>query len=335
MVDVKEGDNLTSRKDLSRATIIAYGTAACDHANVHWGTKFSIKAKPHHQLPPESLDPFITAILDQRGVWHKEVKKPEPLSSEILEVLYDQKLQNGLLAKEAAIFDWTALGCCTGSRISEYGQTKVKKGHQWNTIPISPDIAEEWRGKPIAFIAEDFQFFTADGIRLSDAEVIFSSDKAEYLWVRFRFDKGKANFRWRKFRRIKNHFLDPVSAGLSIRKRALYLRLDADMPLGAYAGKRKAVLFIKDSDMNKAFQAACEIAHPDEQHYLRIRIKHLTSHSIRVTAAVALDIAGVDFDSIKFRLRWDSDAVKEYVRDAIRKVNVMTLKSLQGAYEPN
>jgi hypothetical protein len=79
-------------------------------------------------------------------------------------------------------------------------------------------------------------------------------------------------------------------------------------------------------------QRACKIAHPDPSHYLQIHINRLMSHSLRVTAAVALNNAGVSLDDIAFCLRWNSDAVKLYIRDCYRMINNLTCKALAGAY---
>ena len=72
-------------------------------------------------------------------------------------------------------------------------------------------------------------------------------------------------------------------------------------------------------------------AHPDPKHYLRIHIKRLVSHSNRVTAAVALYNAGVKIEDIAFRLRWNSDAVRFYLRDCFRTVGELTERVVNGA----
>jgi hypothetical protein len=79
-------------------------------------------------------------------------------------------------------------------------------------------------------------------------------------------------------------------------------------------------------------QRACTIAHPDAGHYLRIHIGRLMSHSLCVTAAVALNNAGVGLTDIAFCLRWNSDAIKLYIRDCYRTIDDLTCKALTGAY---
>ena len=58
----------------------------------------------------------------------------------------------------------------------------------------------------------------------------------------------------------------------------------------------------------------------------------MMSHSLPVTAAVALNNAGVSLDDIAFRLRWNSEAVKLYIRDCYRTIGDLTCKALAGAY---
>ena len=76
-------------------------------------------------------------------------------------------------------------------------------------------------------------------------------------------------------------------------------------------------------------------AHPEPNHYLRKNIRGLTSHSLRVTAAVALYNAGVSIDEIAFRLRWHSEAVKLYLRDHYAHIGDLTKKVIVGAYISN
>ena len=57
-----------------------------------------------------------------------------------------------------AVYDWIRLGFFTGSRISKYGQYKIPKGKRFAIIPGTND-AGLWKGRPIAFIVTDIEFF--------------------------------------------------------------------------------------------------------------------------------------------------------------------------------
>ena len=50
-------------------------------------------------------------------------------------------------------------------------------------------------------------------------------------------------------------------------------------------------------------------------------------------AAVALSNAGLTEDAIAFRLRWNSDAVRLYLRECFQQIGDITMKAIQGAYE--
>jgi len=89
---------------------------------------------------------------------------------------------------------------------------------------------------------------------------------------------------------------------------------------------------VKGPDMEYGIRDACVHAYPDPKHYLRVNIKRLMSHSIRIFACVALQASGLQLDEICYRLRWDSEAVKAYLRDCQCTVDAMTVSAFQGAY---
>lgn len=67
--------------------------------------------------------------------------------------------------------------------------------------------------------------------------------------------------------------------------------------------------------------------------FLQTRIPLLTSHSLRVTAAVLLTNAGIQLeDIIQFHLRWYSDAVKEHIRDCPRTMRWLSEKAFDRAF---
>ena len=75
------------------------------------------------------------------------------------------------LSKEYACYDWTRLGLFTGSRIGEYGQSKIPMGVRYAAVPLTqyPGI---WAGTSIAFIESDFTFYDAQpGVSSSGGNV--------------------------------------------------------------------------------------------------------------------------------------------------------------------
>jgi hypothetical protein len=105
-----------------------------------------------------------------------------------------------------------------------------------------------------------------------------------------------------------------------------------DLPLGAFLNTKGQHCTIHGKHMEHTIRASCEKAYPNPNHYLRINIKRLLSHSIRIFACVALQNIGVKLDDITYRLRWNSDAVNFYIRDCYRLIDDLTGKALLGAY---
>jgi hypothetical protein len=70
----------------------------------------------------------------------------------------------------------------------------------------------------------------------------------------------------------------------------------------------------------------------DPNHYMHRNAHRVVGHSLRVTACVALHNAGVSLDDITFHLRWNSDAVKAYIRDCAHTVDELTGHVISRAY---
>ena len=238
-----------------------------------------------------------------------------------------------ILRKEAAVLDWTGLGLHTGSRIGEYGQSKPRKGEPFATVPHTAD-AGEWAGTPLAFIREDFEFYDKLQVRHHYRDCLRNPNLASYLHIRFRFDKSKNNFTIRKFKRLSGIVVCPVKRALSILRRADILGVPQDYPIGAYRpvrGKPNSFAMLNGDDVKQVMQRACVLAYPDQNHYLRINIDLLMSHSNRITAAVALFNSGVSIPVIAHRLRWSVESVTFYLRDCFKAIGPLTEAAIMGA----
>jgi hypothetical protein len=249
-----------------------------------------------------------------------------------------QTSTDGWLSRDAVLYDFITLGIFTGSRLAEYGQSGLPPGSKadgWNVIPDNPDVPREWRGQPIAFLASDFKFYSANKILLSHSEVCADPMRAVYVSVRFRYDKSKFNFIYRQFKRVRHSHLCAVAAAVRIIRRAYTAKLldPQTEPLGMFRGRNKVRYTIRGHHVAKFLKDACVRAHPDPNHYMRLHIDRLMAHCMRVTGAVLLSNAGVSVDDIAFRLRWNSDAVKLYLRDNERMIDELTSKVVAGAFQ--
>ena len=327
-----EKGGLTSKKDLMATSLRQYLTAACT-----W-----IKATLHR--PAEIYDsdgklhPMIADILDERKKWERPKKKREPYTHVMFQILAHQiaaecrKDATMALGLKAAVFEWARLGAFTGSRVAEYAQTHGNRDCV-SRVPDNPGAAE-WANDPIAFIEEDFTFFSKDGIKMSFSACMRDPSTVEELHIRFRYDKSPRNCVTRKFRRTRQGWFCPVEAGLSIISRFRLLKMDSKQPLGVYKPKslkNGSFHYLRSYEFIKVMRQSVVDGYPDPNHYMRKNILRVDAHSNRVTAAVALSNVGMTIDEIAFRLRWKPESVDHYLRDCSRAIGRLSEAVIRGS----
>jgi hypothetical protein len=156
------------------------------------------------------------------------------------------------LTVKSAVYDWTRLGLFTGSWVSEYAQTRLKAGICYNTIPNTADTGI-WAGQPLAFIRDNFTFYTAahQTVPLSDLVSSHRKQQIVSVHIQFRFDKIPTNFSVQKFQSTKDSILDPVDAAVSCIYRATMLSFPNWEPIGVYKSTRTGSCFLRDYNVSK------------------------------------------------------------------------------------
>jgi hypothetical protein len=341
--EVARGDNLTGRDDISDDTIRLYLSAANAYFRFRYNVLTPVFTQGNGSVQSDKLDPYLAEILASRRNWKRPAPKKETISTPMLDAMLSMASaacslsKDGWLSRDAVLYDFVILGIFTGSRLAEYGQSNLPPGSKadgWNVIPDNPDVPQEWRNHPVAFLASDFKFYSSAKILLTHHEVDADPHRAAYVSIRFRYDKSKFNFIYRQFRRNTDSHLCAVSAAARIIRRArtgILLDHRAE-PLGMVRGKNGQRYTIRGHHVAKFLKDACLKAHPDPNHYTRLHIDQFMAHCLRVTAAVLLSNAGVPVDDISFRLRWNSDAVLLYIRDNDRLVDDLTARVVAGAF---
>ena len=340
MESLAAGDNLNGMLNMSDDTICQYLQSATSWMALHCGVAVPLYTNEGGTRKTEKLNPYISELLCQRRTWAKKKDKKEPLTGRIFDVMerlaYESRAgPQGDLSMDCVLYDCCSIGLFTGSRLAKYGQGVLPQNAPsdgWMPLPNSRDVPPEWQGKPSAFIADDFEFYDERQLLVSHSKVLAGRAEAVYVHVRFRYDKSNNNFTFRKYKRVPGHILCPVEAVLSFIRRGPSILVHNFEPLAMFIGKNGKRYSVRGRHIQEFMQRACKLAYPDEEHYLRRRIDRLMSHSLRVTAAVALHNAGVSLDDIAFRLRWNSDAVKLYIRDCYRTIGELTCRALAGAY---
>ena len=288
------------------------------------------------------LHPYLHDKIAQRTTWTKPQLQKEPFTYRMLAIHAKTHLEKKscdsysvFYSLNHVVWDWLRLGVFTGSRVAEYAQTGLKRDQRYQTIPTDTD-AGLWAGQPLAFIREDFQFFTVANCRVPHDMIhkFHKKGMITMVHIRFRFDKSKQNFSVRKFQVTKDHILNPVDAAVSIMRRADMLKVPLLEPIGVYLPPwSKLYKCLRDYHITHILRTMCIQAYPNPLHYLRINILRLVPHSNRVTAAVCLKMGGATDEEIAFRLRWNVSSMPTYLRECFQEVGTIMTSTLQGAFK--
>jgi hypothetical protein len=341
---VAAGNNCKSLTNLGDGSIRGYLTAASDAIMM-------LTLKPCTYIDPTTLGtkrpkimPMISESLRQRVAWKTPCPRKEPFTMAMIDALrqwlHNHSRSHGIqvtfLTSEYAVYDWTRLGCFTGSRISEYGQSSsgTTAKSRYARIPDTAD-AGIWAKQSIAFISADFIFYSKDYILVDNSfcHVTNALERIWFLHVRFRFDKSSTNFSIRKYCRLPNAAFDPVIAAINIVRRAHALQLPSNEPLGQYRHpSRSDNSMLKDTHVRDHLRMACCLAYPNPGHYCRVHITGIVSHSNRVFAALCLKLGGASDEDIAFRLRWHVNSVPTYLRECYKGIDDVMQTAICGAY---
>lgn len=279
--------------------------------------------------------PFIADKIDQRRKWQKPRPKREAYTMDMFETFYQQVSRaekqdpSTFTSKNSLIFDTQCLGLFTGSRVSEYCQSKGSR-NSVSRVPVQPGCPPS-SGLPIAFIASDFVFLSKEGTILPHTTVFSNSASAHQLQITFRHDKSGRNGTVRKFGR-GGPWLCPVRAATRLLYRAYKLSIAPLDPICAYRPDGHSMpRYLRDTDVTTTMRAICIATYPEDGHFLRLNIDRIASHSLRVTAAVALSQTNMSIDDIAQRLRWKPESVAFYLRESARDVGNYTANAVLGA----
>jgi hypothetical protein len=335
LFSVTEGNNIQENNGLAEATLVGYLGAA--HTWLETKTRMTVPIHVTSMGGKTKLHELLGQTLDLRRAWRQPKEKREPFSFDMLATLHHMTSsatitdRRHVLGLQAATFDWIRLGIFTGSRVSEYAQTKSKRG-SYLRVPMTA-AAGTWAGSPIAFLASDFTILDDNSRVLSLAELLRTPANASHLHVRFRFDKSNQNFTIRKFRRSGHAFLCPILAAISILFRASALGVPDTAPLGAFRPRlgNPVFTYITSTDVIKIMRAACLATYPDPEHFLHKNVTRIVAHSLRVTAAVALFNMHYSIEEIAYRLRWQPQSVQHYLRECSKHSDERTMSAMMGA----
>ena len=332
--DLKLGRNLKNLH-LAGQTLRNYMNAALTFIETIQQTYISI-ADPHSSSGIPKLHPYLRDLIQQRIIWREPEKRYEPYTARMFEVMQQTLLastaKTAFLSKEWCVYDTQRLGVFTGSRVTEYAQTGLKRRQPYLRIPYTKD-AGDWKGMPLAFISDDFAFYTPEGCKLPNTMQLLEHHQqlSLTLEIRFRYDKSKRNFHFRKYARTHHPIFDPVDAAVSIITRALSLGIPTSEPVCAFQIAKSKFRFLNDNAIIKTMKSVVIATYPNPAHFMRLHIDRVVTHSNRVTAAVCLKQGKATDEEIAYRLRWHITSVPTYLRDCFQAVGTLMQQTIHGA----
>jgi hypothetical protein len=318
-------------------TVAKFVTAACFFFENMLPSQFSIYTtcggKP-------VMVPKIAQRLSFYKKWDLVKEKREPYTREMFATFQQQVADlermhpsTGFLTRHSLIFDTQILGIFTGSRVSEYAQSKGSRT-KVSRVPIRPGTTPSGKPLPIAFAAGDFEFLSADSHTIPHELLFDNPSRAVQVNITFRFDKSGRNYTVRKFGRGTD-WLCPITAAYRILLRAHLLDIPPTDPVCAYRAQRTTGhKWLTCTEVTSTMRQICLDTYPDKQHYLHRHVKNFASHSNRVTAAVALSQSGMSIDAIAQRLRWKPESVAFYLRESAKDIGFYTANTIAGAQRP-
>jgi hypothetical protein len=283
------------------------------------------------------VDPVIAQRIAHYKKWDTKKPKREPYTLAMfttfrakVEAIEARDPSNGFLDVTSLVYDTQTLGIFTGSRVSEYAQSKGSRTAV-SRVPARPGTQSS-PALPIAFMASDFLFLNRQGEMVPHETLFENFSLAVQLNITFRYDKSGRNYTVRKFGRGSD-WLCPIRSAIRLLLRANLLHIPATDPICAFRSPGKSThQWLHATDVTTTMRAIALETYPDSRHFLHQNVNLFASHSNRVTAAVALSQTGMTIDEIAHRLRWKPESVVFYLRESARDIGAYTANTIAGAH---
>ena len=200
----------------------------------------------------------------------------------------------------------TNIGLHAGLRRQEYAMESPDKIQTY----LKPDGQEVMR----AFAVEDVKFFNSAGFDMGRVTHLSSADREDIDagGLLFKIQKNRQNMQLQRFKRNRQR---PrfcfVRSAIHLVENALYLGQDWSQPLCVYR-IGQSTRMLTGNDVTEYFRFVTHLVFPQIS---PAELNLVSTHSLRVTAAVKLHEAGKGAPYIKLRLRWLSDCFIVYLRN--------------------
>ena len=299
----KNGVNYNNKRGLRSATLAGYGKAV--------NALFLLRGFPPPVItsdPNNASGIIIKNLKREEDIASQRCPLDSPIYAEIQRVSSNSKSED---SEDSLMMDLSSLNRVTGSRMSEYSQTKGNK-IDYHTFPSGATVIK-------AFIANDFVFFDKRGHKVklphhpSAVQISAFEKRIVKVAITWRFQKNRQNNEKRTFsaETPANRLICPVRAAMRMVFRARRLGQLDNLPVAVYK-KKTSFAYITGSRVTALLRRAVCLVYPDKS---KEELNKFSAHSFRVWACVLLDEAGKSPDFIKKWLRWLRDSYRIYLRD--------------------
>jgi hypothetical protein len=320
LIHLSYGNNIFCR-DLKVGTLHQYILAAASLIAQY----SSYKVDPRREGPTSSkLARCLDAVFRELMRYETVPNRREPLTIDMVEALRQRNIRAALpqFHKDVQLYHWFVVGLGIGPRRSEWCQASSSAT---SAPPLQKPDIDDRDGRPRAFMLDDFECFTASNQRLPLHDAVYlCPDMVDYITVKWRFQKNGENGEKKKLKRSSS----PTAPHCRVQSLLAILRCrmslvapNAEVPVAIYqhasASPAVPAKYITNYDvtgMLRSLAAQVYNLNPNNPQD-RLQLKRWSSHSVRVGACVLLHVMGFDSTTIKFLLRWKSDAFMSYLRN--------------------
>lgn len=232
--------------------------------------------------------------------------KREPLHDKVIVRMFELAKESHKHGARNTIWKWVGLGRFGGYRRQEFAMDK-KDEIQYYVKPNGETVVR-------AFTRENFIFYNEDGMRVPTETCLVHRALAQALGQRYGIQKNKMNGQIITVNREPAFPpFCPVELGLDVVEIASELgATQPGDPLCVYRTEDGDIQYLTGDMITKYFRFVTKMVFPDISDE---QLKLISTHSIRVKAAVLLSEAGKDGTYIKLRIRWLSDCFEVYLRN--------------------
>jgi hypothetical protein len=297
---VGEGNSIRGSKIVS-ATMAAYlsvAVALLEQHDMDNPIRLTRSGQPHQKLHPD-----LVRVLNQHKLICVERHTRQPITRGMIDIMMylDNHASStgdfGWAISWSNHCDWMILGLFTGYRIGEYGQTdncsyrNCARGARGNRSGEYPDFLF-------------FYFFSNTVPYTNKLNCII------FIETRLRWQKSMRHGQFRTFKVMPNDPLRPMTRARRILLRADTLRTPPRIHVAVFRiPETGAATYVKRITVKRFLKKALIVAYPDPNHRRRHLEQCFMPHCLRVSACLAVVLAGVHHNDVVCRLRWNSDAV--------------------------